>query len=70
MNNLHIRKVIEDQCGHVQFHVYGHGAFSEDHLHRLLNKRSLWEPRGSKTIYGKPYQIINIMAGDGWEDAP
>jgi len=69
MGNLHIRQIIEDQQGHIQFHVYGHGQFSDSDLHKLIHKKSLWESAGTKTVYGKTYKIVKIIAADGWEEA-
>jgi hypothetical protein len=69
MDNLQPYQEIEDRTGQTVFRVYSHKQLSEADLNRVILKKSLWEPGGKTTRYNRPYDLVNIIAADGWEDA-
>jgi hypothetical protein len=70
MNNLNFSRIIVDGTGKVEYRIYSHRQLTNAELDEVILKKTLERQLvGDKVISGFTYQVVKIIAGDGWEDA-
>lgn len=71
MNNLQCYDEITDHTIHSVYQIWSHKQLSNSEQVQVIGKKSLHTILRTDIFYrGQPgYQIVEIIAGDGWEGA-
>jgi hypothetical protein len=71
MQNLSSTHQITDAIAKKHYTVRAHVPISDDDAFRAITKKSLHEFKRSGPLHGYAgtYEFIEVLAGDGWEDA-
>jgi len=71
MNNLEKYAIVTDRESQVQYHIYSHRELTPQQQASIIGKKSLHSTVGRRKIYDGvgEFEIVKIIAGDGWEEA-